>query len=408
MTRYYYQHDIQPRGGKIGIKKAFGKVKGGLKRGLNETDEAFHDKQFVGTMKDVGKFAEKQILPHVVSTAIPIASTALGALATTYGGPMAGEMASNLSSNMMEQYIPKKYQSKNPYVGMFGDALSMGLSGDIDPYQMQQLQGQFTGQLLKDMTPKPPKYDSLDYTNNFQVRPNINIPLPPRIQYNPDNPYQDIIMQMMKNMSQPSDTKKISASDGNADNDAIYSNAELGTGADSINNKISPYQQKEGSMNGLLGAGAFKSKIKVNPHDISSNRTNTENDKRNNFTDIYQHSGSTIKPYTPVSKAYKESKKQAKANNYGYGRGLKKDKIIKVEIVKSKKPKKSKNNNTYQEKISKVEIIKTPRHKKFSHAKNTALDQLIEASEYNQSKMSKKRLNDMIEKQIRMLTAEGF
>lgn len=337
MTRYYNSREFQQSGGKIGIKKAFGKV-----------DDAFHNKKFVGAMKDVGKFAEKQILPTVVSTAIPLASTALGALATTYGGPMAGEMASNLSSNMMEQYIPKKYQSKNPYVGMLGDALSMGASGEMDPYQMQKLQGQFAGQVMKDITPKqpkysPPDYGSMDYTNNFQVRPNINIPLPPRFQPNPENPYQDLMMQLMKNMGQPESSEKISsASDGNAANDAIYGSAELGEGSDSITNKISPYQQKEGSLSGLMGSGIRR---------------------RND--------------------------------------------IIKVEIVnkKTRKPKKSK---TYKENVSKVEIVQTPTHKKFSGAKNTALDQLIEASELRKGKVSKKKMDEMVEKQLRKLISEGY
>lgn len=355
MTRYNYQQGPKPQiGGKIGIKKAFGKV-----------DDAFHNKKFVGTMKDVGKFAENQILPTVVSTAIPLASTALGALATTYGGPLAGEMVSNLSSNLMEQYIPDKYQSDNPYVGMLGDALSMGASGEIDPYQLQQLQGQFAGQVMKDITPKQPQqipmnypifrpppppppidYESLDYTNNFQARPNINISLPKPVEYTPENPYQDIMIQLLKNMGPQGtpNTVPSSSSDGNSANDAIYGNAELGKGSDSINNKISPYQQKEGSLSGLMGSGV--SKYHILPYD--DNKT---------------------------------------------GKGIKKPRG---------RPKKK------IEEITKVEIIKKPRHKKFSGAQNTALDQLIEASEHKKGKASKKKFDEMVEKQIRMLTVEGY
>ena len=85
-----------------------------------KADEALHDRKFQNSLKKVGKIAQKQVLPAVVSTAIPVASTALGALATTYGGPQAGQMVQGMSQELMKQYIPDKYQSDNKYVNMVG------------------------------------------------------------------------------------------------------------------------------------------------------------------------------------------------------------------------------------------------------------------------------------------------
>jgi hypothetical protein len=126
---------------------------------------------------------------------------------------------------------------------------------------------------------------------------------------------------MMTQQQQPI----VQASDGNSINDPLYSNAEINN--DSLTNKVSPFQQKEGSISGLLGSG----------------------------------------------------------------------------IRKRGRPRKSK-----EEIITKVEIIKKPRYKKFSHAKNSALDQLLEANEYNADKQSKKDLNDMLYRQTKMLKSMGF
>ena len=73
--------------------------------------------------------------------------------------------------------------------------------------------------------------------------------------------------------------------------------------------------------------------------------------------------------------------------------------------VKKRKSKKSKD---IEEEITKVEIIKRPRHKKFSHAKNLALDQLIEANEQRKKSDNMKKAEDMIERQTRMLKAMGY
>ena len=300
------------------INRGVSKVNKNISK-ANPASYAMKNKKVVNAMGDIGKYTRNKILPGVVSTAIPVVSNGIGALATVYGGPMAGEMASNLSSNLMEQYIPGKYQSDNKYIGMLGDAINMGMSGEIDPMQASMMGQELMGNISKDLGPKHP-------TNNYNTRPNIipnyNINRP---RFDNENPYLSMIQQMQPQM--PLQAKE-QEQDPNAKNDAMYKNAEIGKGADSIINKISPYQQKEGSMSGLLGGGMRKKR----------------KNKKKNFDEL----------------------------------------------------------------IQKVEIIKRPRHKKFTHAKNLALDQLIEANEYKNKKRGNEKMNDLIEKQIRMLRAEGY
>lgn len=307
-----------------------------IKKSAGKIDKAFHNKKFTGTMKQIGKVAEKQILPNVVSAAIPLASTALGGLATMYGGPMAGQVVSGMSQNLMEQYIPDKYQSKNKYVGMLGDAMSQMY--DPDPMALMNLQNQFAGQVSKDLskitTPKnqqmpnyqppkyqPPKYQTMPYypsvpTNKF---------------YTPENPYQDLMMQLMKyqqpipyDNQQNEPEQKIQ----NNDSENVYAGNEVDETADSMILKKSPYQQREGNVNGLLG-GAIKRR---------------RGRPRKNQTEIYE----------------------------------------------------------------KIEIYNRPSHKKFSHAKNSALDQLLEAKELKAQKKAQKMQNRVLKAQERKLKEMGY
>lgn len=224
----------------------------------NKINEALHDKKFNRGLRKVGKFAEKQVLPAVVSTAIPLASTALGAVATTYGGPMAGQFVQGMSQNLMDQYIPDKYQSNNKYINMFGDALNQGIgamNGDIDPNALMNLQGQFAGQVSKDLsrlsTPKQPKYNYAPQMPYFPPQMQYQKPV-----YNPDNPYEDLLQQLYNKYNMPPSTPQIQpVDDPNDDNDAIYKSAEIYNNGDNMTNAIPPFQQMEGSMRGLFGAG---------------------------------------------------------------------------------------------------------------------------------------------------------
>jgi hypothetical protein len=296
-------------GGKVNIGKSFRKSTRKLTSGFNKGTEyinpmayAVKDPTLNKGMRDIGKYTQKQILPAVVSTGIPIASTAVGALASMAGGPIAGELASGMTQGLMEEYIPKKYQSDNPYVDMLGDALSMGLSGDVDPSMMMM------------QYPQYPQYQQPKYVQSKYQQP----------VYNPDNPYADIIMRlMMKNQPQ---TPVI---DNNALSDATYKESELGKGADSLVIKSPPYQQKEGNTQGLLGAGIKKKR------------------------------GRKPKKYESVDD---------------------------VEIyIKKKLP-----------------------HQKFSHAKNTALDQLLEATAEKEDKKARRAMEDMVYMQSSLLKEMGF
>jgi hypothetical protein len=201
----------------------------------------------------------------------------LGAVATTYGGPMAGQVVQGMSQNLMEQYIPDKYQSKNKYVNMFGDALNQGIgamSGDVDPNAMMNLQNQFVNQVSKDLGPKPmkpPKYQNRQAFLNTEYN---TMPIwPEQMQYkqpvyNPENPYEDIMQQLynknymsMSNLP-PQPTQEINK---NAENDALYKDANIINNADDMIIKMSPYQQTEGSVKGLLGAGIKTSKSRGRP-----------------------------------------------------------------------------------------------------------------------------------------------
>ena len=60
--------------------------------------------------------------------------------------------------------------------------------------------------------------------------------------------------------------------------------------------------------------------------------------------------------------------------------------------------------------MEEIEIYtkKKPSYKKFSHAKNSALEQLLEAHSEREEKEAKKAMKNMVEKQTKALTAMGF
>ena len=201
---------------------------------------------------ELGKFTNEELLPAVVSTGIPLAGTALGTLGAMYGIPP--EITSSLTENLLQEYIPKQYQSKNKYVGLLGDALNMGLSGNPDPRSMMDFGSKLTGAVSSDIFGKN----------------KIKNPVPTSEYYNPDEPYADLMMQLLSGYptsqtsqyksSQEPEQQSIQPQtiDYNSMTDAIYKTGELGEGSDSINITSPPYQQKEGSMTGLLGGGIKK------------------------------------------------------------------------------------------------------------------------------------------------------
>jgi hypothetical protein len=320
MTRYHtmpYNPDNQI-GGALNINRKLARASSAINK-ANPVNYAFKNKKLVNAMGDIGQFTQNKLLPAVVSTGIPLASTALGGLATMYGGPMAGQFVSGMSQNLMEQYIPDKYQSNNKYIGLLGDAMSQAF--DPDPMAMMQLQQKAMGTVGQDLSrltaPKqkgPPRYNS-PYQDLMMQSMRMN-------QYINEPMQQPMQQYMQQYMQQPIQQQ---TSNTNTDN-AIYE--EVDETADHAIVKKPPYQQKEGSVSGLLG-----------------------------------------------------------------GR------------IKKKRGRKPKNINIEEIEIN---IKKKPSYKKFSHAKNSALDQLLEAKGEKEDLEAKKAIKEMVEKQTSMLKAMGF
>lgn len=268
-------------------------IEGGKVKSLKQIGRDFNkgfDKATKGLARagsEIGQFTNKQLLPGVVSAGIPLASTALGVVGQEFGLPP--ELTSSLSSNLMKNYIPKQYQSKSKYAGMFGDALNMALTGDYDPEQMIGMMDT----TLSDISGKPKR--QIGY------------------RYNPDDPFQDILTQQLNRFPQQ---------DYEPDNQLLTQSQS--TQEDYSHGK---YEQKEGNPDALLGAGLKK-------------------------------------------------------------RRGRKPKIITEEIE--------------------IYTKKKPSYKKFSHAKNTALDQLLEAKAEKEEKEASKAMKKMVEQQSKMLTALGY
>jgi len=348
------KYEYEMNGGKINIGKQLKKTTKKIKKGFNDNIDESLDKTFSKkNMGKVGKFMEKQVLPGAVSVGIPLVGTAMGTLGAMYGIPP--ELTAPLTENLMQEYIPKKYQSKNKYVGLLSNAINMGVSGDIDPESLLGFQNELTDTVYGDLErlsrPKKNKQNSRYNEEELLnlLGPNkIKQSIPTSQYYTPDNPYNDLIMQIISGhmpiktqLSQPIeeqtqpiyepsqsiDEMQNKSIELNSANDALYSNAELGEGADSLMIKSPPYQQREGSTSGLLGG-----KIK----------------KR---------------------------------------RGRPRKIIIEEE---------------------EIYIKKKPSYKKFSHAKNSSLEQLLEAQSDREERESKKAMRNMVDKQTKSLTAMGY
>ncbi len=305
-------------GGKIGKPKSLKQIGRDINKKVIKPIEKTGNKALNAIDKlapiasDIGQFTNKQLLPAITTIGMPIASTALGMAGEYLGGPLGGMAAESLSSNLMKEYIPKQYQSKNKYIQALGDTLGQAgktaLTGEIDPEAM-----------MGTMT-------SLIPQGRRSARQN----------YNPENPYEDLLRfytrgfpeapdmmptQSISQYDEPEQSKS-SVTDGQ---DGIYSSGDIDATADSVKITKSPYEQKEGSTMGLLGGG-----------------------------------------------------------------------------IKKKKKK------TKGEKIIKVEMIEKLPHQKFSHAKNSALDQLLSATKEKEEKQSKQDLRDMMKMQMEMLEDMGY
>lgn len=286
---------------------------------------------------EIGKFTNEQLLPGVVSVGIPLASTALGALGAEIGLPP--EITSKLSENLMKEFIPKQYQSDNKYVGMISNAIDAGLSGDQN--KAMQVGQDFLGSVSGDI-------------GKLVGKNKIKQSVPTSENFDPEDPYSDLMKQLISNyqtlpqnqqMDQQQDdsTNDISNQpniDYNSLSDAIYKGSDISNDADSLTITSPPFQQREGSSMGLLGAGIKKKR---------------RGRKKKVIDDITE--------YKPKQRTY-----------------VKKEKYV------EKKPK---------EKVKKVEIVHKLPYERFKHAENASLRQLLESHNLNEQKNLNKNVADM-------------
>lgn len=357
MTRYYYQ-DPTIDGGKIHLGKTIKKIsKAGNKyagKAMDYTNPLSYvlDKPILSEAShSANKFLKKKVAPVAVTVGMPIASTALGALATAYGGPAAGMAAQQLSQSLMEQYIPKQYQSQNKWALMAGDMAGAMASQGFQDYA-GSMEG-FEDFEMPEMSPmQRAMYQTMgnvatNYAQQAPTRANKGRPMyppssiPTSQYYNPENPYQDLMLQAMKSymplpqqgLTQPAQTPKV---DENALSDATYKKSDLGDGADSLKITSPPFQQKEGSTMGLLGGGVKKRRGRP---------------KKVIVDDITEH------------------------------------KIKKT--VKRGRPKKA------SEVIHKVEVVQRLPYQHYSHAQNASLEQMLRANEMKRANNLNKNVEAM-------------
>jgi hypothetical protein len=324
-----------PRRKKPDVAGAFKKLGHDIDKGFKEKISRPANKEFFKPAEkalqkagaEIGKFTNEQLLPGVVSVGIPLAGTALGALGAEFGLPP--EITSKLSENLLKEFIPKQYQSDNKYVGMISNAIDAGLSGDQN--KAMQVGQDFLGSVSGDI-------------GKLVGKNKIKQSVPTSENFDPEDPYSDLMKQLISNyqtlpQNQQIDQQQDDSSpvmpnqpniDYNALSDAIYKGSDISNDADSLTITSPPYQQREGSSNGLLGAGIKKKR-----------------------------------------------------------RGRKKK-------------------EEEEEEITEVYIKKKPTYKKFSHAKNSSLEQLLEAKADREDKEAKKAMKEMVDKQSRALTALGF
>jgi len=293
--------------------------------------------------KNNQKFLNKQVLPTAVSIGIPVASASLGALATAYGGPAAGMAAQQITQNALNLGVPDKYKSNNKWVNFIGDTAgsltSLGLAPtpqfgdngmpiqqDINPYQ--QIMYENMGNLSNEM--------ALEYSRKNKNKKGVQRDL--------HNPYADLIQQSLNKyqnttmpirLQEPINVEELQQTESivktlnqeNEETDAIYGKSRLGKDADDIRITTPPYQQKEGSYMGLLGAGVKRGRRTIG------------------------------------------------------------------------RPKKKR----YISDDDEVYVRTKPSYKKFSHPKNSSLEQLLEANEEKKRKSQNTSLYEMIDKQNKLL-----
>lgn len=237
-------------GGKIKIKSSK-EINKAIKKGFNkEIAKPLKQTFSKENMGKAEKFLKNEVAPELTTIAIPVASTLAGAAGGYFGGPLGATAASALTQNLMQEYIPKKYQSKNKYTKLAAEAagqLSSGLmSGEFDPMAAKQLGMQFLDTAAGDLAGKPKASTTPEYHDDEST------------------PYDDLMYQMYSNYYSPKIPRLMQGlqqdiqTDYNALTDAIYKGSDISQDADRVMLKTSPYQQREGDTRGLLGSGLKK------------------------------------------------------------------------------------------------------------------------------------------------------
>lgn len=281
-------------------------------------DPALREAGKAGTQ--IGKFTNKELLPAAVTIGIPIASASLSALGAMYGIPP--ELTYKLSETVLKEAIPDKYQSDNKYVGMFSEAINMGLSGDPNPQEMEALGKKFASTAYSDIDRK--------YINKQSSQS----------QYNPEDPHQDLIQQLM--------------------------------------NKYPEYQQQ------------FQSQVRQTAPQVQQYQPSQATEQTNDNINYSNAASSSNNTMTMTTSPYQ----QKTGNEMGLlGAGLKK---------KRGRPRKK------VEEYDEIYVKKKPSYKKFTHSKNAALEQLLEAKAEREDKEAKNAMKEMVEKQTKALTALGY
>lgn len=342
---------------KINLTKTFNKLGKDIDKGFKENISRDANKEFFNPLgneikkaaPEIEKFAKDKVLPGVVSVGIPLASQALGMLGTELGLPP--EITSSLSENLMKELIPKQYQSDNKYVNLLGTALKSGLSGN--PNSFNDVSQQFMGNVQSDLS---------NYFGNDKISQQVPIDK----YFNPDNPYDDLMTQLLSKYTplpqeiqhpQPSiqntiqQTQQTHEPDYNAMNDALYKDSELGKGADSLVIKSPPYQQREGSTQGLLGGGLRKKKVKK-IKEISSSEDEVYVKTKPTYKKFTHSKNASLHQLLEANrdKEYKEAKKALRelinkqtqkltAEGYGLSKGSNamKIKMAKLRSLRKKK-----------------------------------------------------------------------
>lgn len=275
-----FEHDrVLMHGGKILTPKE-------INRAIRKKFVKPAGKFFTKAGTELGKFTNDQLLPAITTIGMPLASEALGMLGAEVGIPP--QLTSTLSQNIMKEFIPKQYQSKNKYVNLLSSALSAGMSDN--PMDAINVGQQALGTVASDIMGKK---KSSQPSQQLQ-------------QYDPQNPFDAEIQSILNMYSQqqpdqqsqqlqPQQSVKISQSTKSPTTDDFIDNDNLA-------------MQKKGSVVGLYGEGIRKKRK-------SKKQPKQEFDEENPLK-FKRTKNSSLEQYLKATKEKEEKKRQSNIDRY--------------------------------------------------------------------------------------------